>query len=326
MKQYVYVILLTALLIPSTASAHHGGLSLAFGPGTPVETASPLTLPRGGFVISARSEYVDYKKFSFSDPVNKDASIFSNIGLSYGISHYLTASLFVPYTIKREDTLGTNRGFGDLTVNFQFSFNHTPGKGFGLSKPEDTAVAAGEAKKTFFSLMGGMTLPTSDYKKEIGGEVDHGMQTGFGNPSFMMGFAAAKPITGRLSLVADTSYQMFLEKDDFCYGKEVRGNLAAVRELYGNTKGFLSRLDGIVELNLLYITRDKEAGIGLPATGGTILYVSPGVRFAFPKLKNANLGILFKLPALKSLNEAGEQQGAEGRESYRAIGTLSFYF
>jgi hypothetical protein len=326
MNQLARLILLTSMLLPSTALAHHGGLSLAFGPGTPIETASPLTLPRGGFVISARSEYADFKKYSFADPVNKDANIFSNLGLSYGLTNYLTGSLFIPYTVKRQDALGTNNGFGDLTVNFQFSFNHTPGEGLGLSQAADTAVSTREAKKTFFSLSGGFTLPTSEYKKELGGQVDPGMQTGFGSASFMMGFSAGKPITGRWSLVADTSYQTFLERDDFQFGKEVRANFAPVRELYGNPKGFLSRLDGMIELNLLYITRDMQSGEGLPATGGTILYISPGMRFAFPKLKNANLGILFKIPAWKNLNEQSEQQGSEGRESYRAIGTLSFYF
>jgi hypothetical protein len=324
MRKFPLFIIL--ILIPATALAHHGGLSLAFGPGTPIETSSPITLPRHGFVVSARSEYVDYKKFSFADPVNKDASIFNNLGLSYGLTNYLTASVFIPYTIKRQDMIGTNRGFGDLTLNFQFGFNHTPGKGFCLSKAEDTAVSTREVRKTFFSLLGSITLPTSEYKKQFAGEVDHSMQTGFGEPSFMMGFAAARPVTGRLTLAADTSYQMFLEKDGFRFGREFRANLAPVRELYGNSKGFLSRLDGMVELNLLYLTRDLESGVGLPATGGTILYISPGVRFAFPRLKNANLGFMVKIPAWKHLNEESEQQGAEGRETYRAIGTLSFYF
>lgn len=324
MKKHLWLLIL--VLCPYSALAHHGGVSLAFGPGTPVETASPLSLPRSGLVLSARTEYVDFKKFSFAGPANKDAFLFNNLGISYGLTHYLTASLFVPYSVKRADTLGANKGLGDINFAFQLGFNHTPGKGISLSQPDDTALVSAETKKTFFSFMGCFTLPTGENNREIAGAIDKGMQTGFGKPSYTIGFSAGKPVTGRLSLVADTSYQMFTTKDDFRYGSEYRLNVASVGELYGNTQGFLSRLDAIFELNLLQLGRDREFGEGFEATGGTILYISPGMRFAFPRLKNANLGILVKFPAWKSLNEGNEQQGAEGRESYRAIATMSFYF
>ncbi len=317
---------LHAILMPVWAMAHHGGVSLAHGPGSPIDTASPLTLPRHGLVLSVRSEYVDYKKFSFADPANKDAFIFNSVGASYGISNWLTGSVFVPYTIKRQDTLGTNYGIGDLTVAFQLGFNHSPGKGFNLSKADDTAVVTSEVNKSYFALCGGFTLPTGPYRKALGGEVDPGMQSGFGSPSYMVGFAAGKPITGRLSLVADTSFQSFMERDNFRFGNEWRVNVASVRELYGKAGGFLARIDGVLEFNLLSITRDTEGGEGLSTTGGHILYVSPGLRLGFPKIKNANLGILFKVPAWKSLNEESEQQGSEGRENYRVVATLSFYF
>ncbi len=313
-------------LMPVWAMAHHGGVSLAHGPGSPIDTASPLTLPRHGLVLSVRSEYVDYRKFSFADPANKDAFIFNSLGVSYGLSNWLTGSLFIPYTVKRQDSLGTNSGIGDLTMTFQLGFNHAPGKGLSLSRADDTAVVTSEVKKSYYALCGGFTLPTGPYRKALGGEVDPGMQSGFGSPSYMVGFAAGKPITGRLSLVADTSFQHFLPRDDFQFGSEWKTDVASVRELYGKAGAFLSRIDGILELNLLNITRDREGGQGLSATGGTILYVSPGLRFGFPRIKNANLGILIKLPVWKSLNEGDEQQGSEGKENYRAIATLSFYF
>jgi len=62
------------------------------------------------------------------------------------------------------------------------------------------------------------------------------------------------------------------------------------------------------------------------ASGGNILYLSPGVRFSFPSIQNANLGLLVKVPVWKDLNEQDQQQGSEGLEKYRLIVTLSFYF
>ena len=65
------LLIVVALLVPCTAMAHHGGVSLAFGPGSPVETASPLTLPDGGFVTGVRAEQAEWKQFDWNKPDNK---------------------------------------------------------------------------------------------------------------------------------------------------------------------------------------------------------------------------------------------------------------
>jgi hypothetical protein len=118
----------------------------------------------------------------------------------------------------------------------------------------------------------------------------------------------------------------FTARENFQFGTELRANLAGVYELYGNTSSFLSKLDGILELNFLHLERDQENGVGVEASGGNILYLSPGVRLSFPSLQNANLGVLVKLPVWKNLKEQDQQQGSEGLEKYRLIVTLSFYF
>ncbi len=102
--------------------------------------------------------------------------------------------------------------------------------------------------------------------------------------------------------------------------------MAGVYELYGKAGAFLQTIDGILEFNVLNLARDQENGEKLTASGGTILYLSPGMRFSFPSIQNANLGVLVKIPVIKSLNEKSEQQGSEGLEKYRAIVTLSFFF
>ena len=174
--------------------------------------------------------------------------------------------------------------------------------------------------------MGGFSLPTGKNKMKLGGEVDPGMQPGFASPTFTMGIAASREIIGPFSITMDTSYQIFTKKDDFKFGNEWRLNLAGVYGFYRKAGTFLSQIDGVLELNLLQIARDEEGGEGLKATGGTILYLSPGVRLVFPKLWNASLGLLVKFPVAKDLNEHSEQQGAEGLEKYRFIATLSFFF
>ncbi len=315
-----------AFLVPSRAIAHHGGVSLAFGPGSPIETNSPLTLPEGGVVVASRIEEVKWRKFSFAEPENKSSFTFLNFGLSYGIKPYLTGTVFLPYGIKRQDSFGSNSGFGDVKFLFNLGFNHSPGKGVRLNRVDDTAVTIEETKKTYFSLYGGLSVPTGKSREELGGEVDRGMQPGFRSPTYTIGASAARHVAGPFALVADTSYEVFTKKDNFKFGNEFRANVAGVYEIHGNPRRFVSKIDGILELNLLNIGRDEEDGEGQRATGGTILYLSPGVRFSFPKVWNANLGLMVKFPVWKHLNERSEQQGAEGLEKYRAIGTLSFFF
>ena len=326
MKRIVGVIIFSVLLFPLNALAHHGGVSLPFGPGTPIETSVPLTLPEGGLVIFVRAEQVEWRKYQFAEPTNKDSFTFFNLGLSYGIKPYLTGSIFLPYSIKRQDSLGSNSGIGDIRFMGILGFNYEPGRGARLNSAKESAISFEGKKKTFFSFYGGFTMPTGRSREELGGKVDPSMQPGFGSPSFTLGFNVARGLLRSLSLVLDTSYDIFTQRDDFKFGNEWRINLAGIHELYGKPEKFISKIDGILELNLLNIARDEQAGQALRATGGTILYLSPGLRFAFPRLQNANLGILIKIPIFKNLNEQDEQQGSEGLEKYRAIVTLSLYF
>lgn len=327
MKKLIVSVVFILLALPLTAMAHHGGISLALGPGSPIETNSPLTLPQGAFVLSGRFEHVEWKKRNFAEPTNKDSFTFYNLGISYGITPYLTGSLFLPYNIKRQDLLGSAKGIGDVKLLFNLGFNYDPSiKGIRLNRPEDTAITLEGAKKTYLSLFGGFTLPTGKNRKELGGDIDPGMQPGFGSPTYTMGVAATRQLTGALTLAADTSYEIFTRKDGFKFGNEWRANLAGVYELYGKPESFISKIDGILELNLLNIARDEEGREKQRATGGTILYLSPGLRFSFPKPLNGSLGLMLKFPTLKDLNEKREQQGAEGLEKVRAIVTLSFFF
>jgi hypothetical protein len=313
-----------ALLVPCTAMAHHGGVSLAFGPGSPIETASPLTLPDGGFVIGFRAEQVEWKQFDWAKPDNKTSFTFMNTSMSYGFSPAAMGTFIVPYYIKRQEQ-GENQGLADMKLQLTYGFHYDPGKGFSRNTGEDVAVTMEGTRRTYMTVSFMMGMPTGEFHKSINGTIDPGMQPGFGAPSYTLGFAAARRF-GSFTMNAELSADFFTERENFQFGKEQRVNLAAVYELYGEPKSFVSKLDGILELNFLHLGRDQENGEGVTATGGDILYFSPGLRLSIPSLQNANLGLLVKLPVWKDLNEEDQQQGAEGLEKYRVITTLSFFF
>ncbi|MBI5585281.1 MAG: hypothetical protein HY892_15825 [Deltaproteobacteria bacterium] len=310
----------------SPALAHHGGVSLTLGAGSPMETASPLTLPEGGLVASARMEYAPFRKFAFAEPENKDSFTFYSLSFIYGFRPYLSTGIVVPYAVKTQDTFGTNQGLGDLGLNIMLGFHHEPGKGFRLNRAEDTAVALDNVRKTYLALTGNVTFPTGKNDLALGGEVAPDMQPGFGSPSFTLGISTLKQLTRDFGLLAETSYQLFTEKDHFKFGNEWRLNAAGVYELYGRAGAFLQTVNGILELNLLHLSPDTENGQAARASGGTILYLSPGLRFSFPGIQNANLGVAMKFPILKNLNDESEQQGTEGLEQYRLVMTWSFFF
>ena len=318
------MLIVVVMLVPCTAMAHHGGVSLAFGPGSPVETASPLTLPDGGFVTGVRAEQVEWKQFDWNKPDNKTNFTFLSANMSYGFSPAAMGTFIVPYYTKRVEE-GSNSGLADMKFQLTYGFHHDPGVGFSRNTAEDTAVSLEGKKRTYLAVSFMMSMPTGDFHKKINGTVDPGMQPGFGSPAYTIGLSAARAF-GSLTVNGEVSVDFFTERENFQFGAEQRVNLAGVYELYGEPKSFISKMDGILELNFLHLGRDQENGEGLEATGGNILYLSPGARFSMPSLSNANLGLLVKVPVWKKLNEQDLQQGAEGIEKYRVIATMSFFF
>lgn len=342
------VIALALMLAPASAFAHHGGVSLAFGPGSPVETNSPLTLPEGGFVTGLRVEQVDWQHFSKNDdgtPKNDNATNFTfmSANFSYGITDALMATFIVPYYIKRQETLGTNEGMADMKLQLTYGFHYDPDVGFSRNKAGDAGVSMESQKdRTWFSLSAMMSIPNGDHEKTRPGDngsPDTGMQPGFGAPAFTLSGSAARTV-GPVTLNAEVGADIFMSRSgkdansptgtrDFQYGSELKANLAGVYELYGNNNSFLSKLDGILELNFLHLDHDRDSLLGGPdyKSGGDILYLSPGMRFSFPAIQNANLGVLFKIPVWTKLNDTKVgAQGGEGTENFRMISTLSFYF
>lgn len=177
------------------------------------------------------------------------------------------------------------------------------------------------------SLIAGFTVPTgtTSNKDDNGDRFDKGMQPGFGSPSFTFGIAASKMLIPHFTLTGDTSLQTFTENNRGKFGSEVHFNVAGGYEIFEKKNGVLSRLDIIGESNLLHITKDlDEEDEKQDASGGTILYLSPGIRATFGK--HVSVGAIVKLPTWKDINNESEQQGAEGLEEYRAIVTCSISF
>ena len=118
------VVCVMAIIMDKIVYAHHGGVSTAFGPGSPIETASPITLPRGTFLLFEKFEWVSFEKKSNAEPENVDYFAFFNTLFGYGFTDAFSLYLTLPASIKKQDSFGTSKGLGDLTFMAQYGLKY----------------------------------------------------------------------------------------------------------------------------------------------------------------------------------------------------------
>ncbi|MBN2896488.1 MAG: transporter [Campylobacterales bacterium] len=323
MKRYS---LLALLALP--LCAHHGVPSVSLagleGPGAPVETTSSATLPKGGALAYLKLDHAEYKTYTDARDGEGLRSDYWMAGAGYGFTPWLSAYLFAPYYTKAADDASTSSDFHDLTLLGVVGFVYDEGVRL---VPQSESLD--DLEDWHFTLSLQLTLPTgeSNRKNGDGSLVDPGWQTGFGTPSYMLGFSATKWLGNAWTLVGDVSYNAFIENEysdgsTMRFGDELRLNAAATCKVLAQSERKL-RLDLNMEANYLNLGRDVENGEAAEATGGEILYLTPGVRLF---MAHSSLALGIKLPAWTDLNEADDQQGAEGKERYRAVLTFSTLF
>ncbi len=318
----------------SSVLAHHGGVSAAFGPGAPVETSSPMTLPKGKFLLYERIEVSPFKKFGDArDDGGNDKFTFTNTLFGYGINDALSAYVSLPYARKELIDDKTSQGFGDINLILHYGFKYGSRDGFKGWYSLDADDTAGEEytiPEWKFGVSFSMTLPSGKIHNtdKNGDLLPVGSQTGFAVPAYNFTAMTSKMFAPHWTWNADVQFRTFAFNGGSGGGKpgnESRLNNAVMYEAVENPGGFLSRLDLILEANILDLRMDMDENRKQDtATGGTILYLSPGMRFTF--YDNFSLGLLYKDVTWKDLNNESEQQGGEGLEEYRFIATVSAAF
>jgi hypothetical protein len=324
-------IALASVLVPAAQPAfgHHGvaGLGAAglLGPGAPIEAATSATLPVGKVLTYLKLDYARYKTFD-PDPDNpeSDYANFWLAGLGYGFTPWLSAYVFLPYHTKVDEPGGFDtHGFADMSLFGQIGFKYD--EGFRLI-PENESLD--EMEDWHFTVFGGFTLATGNADlRDANGEIDPGKSTGFGSPSYSIGLTATREFTPRLTFNQELSYIGFTENtyDDgnrTRFGEEIRANSALIYRAYTDMDRKL-RVDLALEALYLHLGRDETNGVPEQATGGDMIYGMPGVRIYW---RNLSLGLGYKTPIWKDLNEQDEQQGGEGTEAYRLIISFSALF
>jgi Putative MetA-pathway of phenol degradation len=308
--------------------AHHGVPSVSLagvqGPGAPLETTSSTTLQEGSLLGYMKVDHASYKTYTSAKDGEKENSEYFMYGLGYGITPYLSAYMFVPYYTKSQDDAFTTSDFHDMSFQLVLGLKYDDGL---MLTPKSESLD--DLEDWHFTTSFSFTLPTGDSNKKMpdGSLISADMQTGFGEPSFMLGVSATKWFGNDWTLVGDMSYNTFLENtysdgSKMQFGDEVRVNGAVSYMLYSKPASKF-RFDFNMEANYLYIGRDIENGSAANATGGEMIYLTPGVRLYY-KTTSVALGV--KLPTWTNLNEEDLQQGSEGKENHRLLFTFSTLF
>lgn len=323
MKKYSILLALCTCLF-----AHHGVPSISLagveGPGAPIETTSSATLPEGSLLGYMKVDHAKYKTYTSAKDAEAESSEYFMYGLGYGFNSYFSAYVFVPYYVKSQDNAFRTSGFHDVSFQFILGMKYDDGL---MLTPNSESLD--DMQDWHFTTSFSFTLPTgkSNATMPDGSLIDAGMQTGFGKPSFMLGVSATKWFGNDWTLVGDVSYNTFLENSysdgsKMRFGDEVRVNAALAYMLYSKPASKL-RLDFNMEANYLHLGRDEENGSKAEATGGEMIYLTPGARLSY---KTTSVAVGVKLPTWTNLNEEDLQQGAEGKEDYRLLFTFSTLF
>lgn len=145
-----------------------------------------------------------------------------------------------------------------------------------------------------------LKVPTGDFK--VGGEFGGGIQ----DPTLQPGTGAFDFVSSlqygwrieALGLNASVagSYQLTTTNDlDYRFGNQSIATAGVARPL-------VSRLSASVQAKLYHQDRNQYLGQGVPSTGGTFVYINPGLRFAAPRRLSFYAIVLF-VP-YRNVNEA----------------------
>jgi hypothetical protein len=308
----------------SAAWADHTAVGMGGGAGSPIYTESAMTLPEGRWSTSLRQEYTNFSRFS--DPRladtelhSVDALLATALGLAYGLTDDLTLGLRLPY-IQRENirepdaadpsgvhSLGDPGGLGDTTLFGEYRFLRSADQ------------------RTHLAALFGVKLPTGEtHSKHAGERLETEHQPGTGSTDGLLGLAAthlAGPLSYDASLLysaAGTGAQHTDMGDVLGYNLAVSYRVGGERPANPYDMLRTHAWDLILELNGEYREHEQVRGDRDPNSGGTIVYLSPGVRY----LNKSGWGLAFSLgvPVERDLN------GTQVKPDYRLLTSLNAAF
>ena len=259
------------------------------GPGTSgggSSTASGETMKQGSAEVTFRLDYTQFEDISKTEA----ARLARKAGEFDALDNSLIATIEGAYGITNDFQIGA-------TIGYYW------GSGFLDSESEDgvdveqsTADPEGltdlwltgkyrllKGKPGHFSVIGGVKFPTGrdDVELASGEKLEPSSQPGTGSYDFQLGLAYSRFLTSQLTLDASTIYTFRTEHDDFQVGDRFDFGAALAYRLTESIRSF-PQYSVFGEFTGVWLGKDESDEEGKnPNSGGTTLYISPGLRVRF---------------------------------------------
>lgn len=268
---------------------------------------SARMLPGGKIIFSV--EHLNLSKSSAHvDPEGGHGHGLLKSGSPFGIQHLSGTAEQVQNTVQASLLFGiSNRLMFLANVPYVFNsmtFVDETEKADGLGDPEVMAMMSllpNTMGKWSVQAVAGARLPLgqADLKNANGELLDHHVQTGSGAWAGHFGLQAMLSTAG-IPLYASAGYQVNGSNDqNFSYGDVWRYNFAAQKTLGGV-------VDLIGELNGRYAGYDMEGAEKDPNSGGSVVYVSPGLRLRM--FSAVSLRVQVQFPVMEELNGVQDEE------------------
>ena len=252
---------------------------------------SALPVAPGEFVY--RQQFLFAHKSGDPTPANRDIEVLGGGSvLGYGVTPDFTLFAILPYQDKR-----LNMGSGGSRIG-----RRTQGIGDATVLGRYTAFIDNAPGRTFrVSPFVGLKMPTgSDDTSDSFGRLPRDLQRGSGSWDPIAGVVATWQ-TLDYEIDAQAQYKANTTADNFSFGDEVRLDGSFQYRLWPRTvtSGAPGFLYGVVEANLIHQNKNRAGGVADPNSGGTTLFVDPGIQYV---TKRWVLEAIVQLPAVQNLN------------------------
>jgi hypothetical protein len=354
----LHSIAICASLASSWAMADHLSGSIDLGRNSAILTEGATSLPVGSWYGSFSSEIVKNRSFSDDkliglrafDIVNHGAAeddlhsiekvSSTSLTLAYGYSENLTLGLHLPY-IERENIRepeeghshdgapivihdviehGDSSGIGDVTLMGLYRFHNTSTTQiallFGIKLPTGKDDQDGFENKVFVRRINTGVSPEhghgdSSGHAHNGDRLETHQQPGSGSYDPMLGFAYSREL-GPVDLNSSLLYS-FANKGSQStnLGDSLKYNLGLTYSLY-------NYLDFVLELNGEWRDSEVRGKSVIGNSGGSHLYLSPGIRFH--PAGDWTASISFGIPLHEDIH------GFQSEPESRLAGNLGFNF
>jgi Putative MetA-pathway of phenol degradation len=312
-------------------SADHGSLGFGIGTASPIITQTGVTLPTGMWAAGIITQFTSFDSASdqklldlknnavdeaHADVHSVNTLLIPSVFAAYGITDDLTLGLRIPYVLRSGvrspnedgdavDKLGDPSGFGDVSFFGQYRFFHSA----------DNLNHA--------SLVVGLKTPTgrTGVQTNQGNNFETHHQPGGGawSPSVGLSFTRAMGSfsfdTSILYTVATTGAQKTDLGDIFGYNFALSYAFGAPARNNFFSSSNNAPWTAVLELNGEWQDYQKTDGVIDPNSGGSTVFISPGIRYSGGKSWNTALSI--GAPIIKDTN--GYQTDPDYRITYRFV-------